>query len=353
MTTDAIGGVWTYALDLSRALRSFGVEVTLASMGGPLNDAQRRQAQGFRVHESTFRLEWMQDPWEDVQEAGEWLLSLAKAIQPDLIHLNGYTHAQLSWSAPCIVVGHSCVLSWWSAVKRETAPFEWREYRKRVAEGLQAADFVVAPSWAMLSELNHYYGPLPKALAIANGRDHKLYSVAAKEEFILSAGRVWDEAKNLSIFDEISTEWPIYIAGDARHPSGVMRAPRQARLLGPLNQEDLAGFYSRASIYCSPALYEPFGLSVLEAAMSGCALVLADIPSLRENWREAALFVPPDDPVAIQTGLDNLIHHQDLRHSLAAAALERSKNFTIERMVEAYLCIYRKVLAGMPAAATQ
>ncbi len=32
-----------------------------------------------------------------------------------------------------------------------------------------------------------------------------------------------------------------------------------------------------------PARYEPFGLSVLEAALSGCALVLGDIPSLRES----------------------------------------------------------------------
>ena len=36
---------------------------------------------------------------------------------------------------------------------------------------------------------------------------------------------------------------------------------------------------SRAAIFFSPALYEPFGLGVLEAAARGCALVLADIPS--------------------------------------------------------------------------
>ena len=33
-----------------------------------------------------------------------------------------------------------------------------------------------------------------------------------------------------------------------------------------------------------PARYEPFGLSILEAALSGCALVLGDLPSLRELW---------------------------------------------------------------------
>jgi glycogen(starch) synthase len=44
-----------------------------------------------------------------------------------------------------------------------------------------------------------------------------------------------------------------------------------------------------------PARYEPFGLSVLEAALSGCALVLGDIASLREVWGGAACYVRPGD----------------------------------------------------------
>jgi hypothetical protein len=44
-----------------------------------------------------------------------------------------------------------------------------------------------------------------------------------------------------------------------------------------------------------PARYEPFGLSVLEAALSGCALVPGDIASLRGNWDGVAEFVCPDD----------------------------------------------------------
>src|SRR3954470_11972643 len=45
MTTDTVGGVWTYAIDLVRALGQRGVEVALASMGAPTSDEQRRQAQ--------------------------------------------------------------------------------------------------------------------------------------------------------------------------------------------------------------------------------------------------------------------------------------------------------------------
>ena len=41
------------------------------------------------------------------------------SFKPDIVHLNNYVHAALPFRAPKLVVGHSCVLSWWRAVKRE------------------------------------------------------------------------------------------------------------------------------------------------------------------------------------------------------------------------------------------
>src|SRR4051812_34408688 len=125
MTADTIGGVWTYALELTRALHSYGVEVSLATMGRPLSVEQRQDAnaiENLQIYESSFRLEWMDDPWNDVAEAGQWLLSLEDQIQPELIHLNNYVHASLHWNAPVLVAGHSCVFSWWNAVHGTLPP---------------------------------------------------------------------------------------------------------------------------------------------------------------------------------------------------------------------------------------
>ncbi len=69
----------------------------------------------------------------------------------------------------------------------------------------------------------------------------------------------------------------------------------------------MAGWLGRASIFALPARYEPFGLLPLEAALSGCALVLGDIPSLREVWGDAAWFVPPDDRDALTAAIGSLI----------------------------------------------
>jgi hypothetical protein len=76
MTTDAVGGVYTYALTLARGLTTRGVEVVLATMGPRPSPAQREAARaipGLELVECDFRLEWMDDPWDDVARPGDWL----------------------------------------------------------------------------------------------------------------------------------------------------------------------------------------------------------------------------------------------------------------------------------------
>ncbi|HYH44469.1 MAG TPA: glycosyltransferase family 4 protein, partial [Thermoanaerobaculia bacterium] len=96
MTADTVGGVWTYALELARGLADQGIEVAIATMGAPVDGLQREMAgriPRLKVFESNFKLEWMDDPWRDVERAGDWLLGLEERFAPDLIHLNGYAHA--------------------------------------------------------------------------------------------------------------------------------------------------------------------------------------------------------------------------------------------------------------------
>src|SRR5436305_10365958 len=83
MTADAVGGVWTYALELARALAPHRVHVSLATMGPRPSAEQKLDAAeipNLKLFESDFRLEWMEDPWCDVARAGEWLLELARVV---------------------------------------------------------------------------------------------------------------------------------------------------------------------------------------------------------------------------------------------------------------------------------
>lgn len=102
---------------------------------------------------------------------------------------------------------------------------------------------------------------------------------------------------------------------------------------------------ARAEIYAAPAPYEPFGLAILEAAHAGCALVLADIPSLRENWDGAALFSDPRSPAEFTDHLQRLIASPQERRALQAAARQRAATFDSKRMAAAYVKLYSGSLA--------
>lgn len=364
MTTDTVGGVWTYSLDLCRGLAEHGVQVVLATMGAPLSTTQRAsiaQLSSVQVFESTYKLEWMDDPWADVDHAGEWLRELASALRPDIVHLNGYAHGALRFAAPVrvpvIVVAHSCVLSWWRAVKGEDAPAEWNTYRQRVATGLDAADLVVAPTQAMLDAVRLHYRPGSATRVIANGRDPFGFVPGVKEPLVFAAGRLWDEAKNLAALDACNSDlpWPIYVAGATRHPDGRDatdgRAWSGVTLLGALPPWEVARWMSRASIYALPARYEPFGLSALEAALSGCTLVLGDIDSLREVWGDSAVYVDPDDPEALGRALRNLMRAPAVRATLAGRARLRAGQLTARRMAQAYFHAYAELMGQRQAAA--
>lgn len=355
MTADTVGGVWTYAIELCRALAPMGVRVDLATLGGPLSASQALEARavpGLTLHESTWRLEWMDDPWEDVRASGEWLLELEARLGPDIVHLNGYSHGALPWRAPALVVAHSCVLSWWQAVKGEPAPERYARYRDEVTRGLRAVSHVVAPSAAMLAEARRYYGPFLATRVIANARRAEAFLPGRKEAFVLAAGRLWDEAKNLAALEAAAPHlpFPVRVAGEVQHPGGGDAAvARQTQPLGRLSPVELAGWMGRAAIYALPARYEPFGLSVLEAGLAGCALVLGDIPSLRELWEDAALFVHPDDTQELTETLRHLMEHPARRERLAARARARALTFSPLRMADAYLKLY----AGMSARPTR
>jgi len=352
MTADTVGGVWTYALELIRALAPHGVDVTLATMGVPPSRAQTSaiaELPNAELVTSQYALEWMPNAERDVRVAGEWLLAVAQRAQPDVVHLNGYVHAALPWQVPVISVAHSCVLTWYRAVHGADAPREWDAYRRGVAAGLTAATEIVAPTAAILRAVLSAYGCEARGRVIANGRDATHWPASAKEPFVLAAGRLWDEAKGLAVLDACAARvsWPIHVAGPTAGPGGLGTVDASGvRLLGELRPAALAHWMARASIYALPARYEPFGLSVLEAALAGCALVLGKIDTLEELWGETAVYVPPGDADALAFALEALAGDPLHRRALAAASRMRALSFTPARMAGAYHALYTELLGA-------
>lgn len=373
ITVDTVGGVWHYGVELAAGLSRRGVRVSLATVGARLSPAQRAEAtrlqslhriRGFgavTLHESDWRLEWMEGAADEVCRAGDWLMALEARLRPDVVHLNQFAFGAWPFSAPTLLVAHSCVMSWWRAVHRESAPPEWDTYRDIVRRGLEGAALIGAPTRAMLKVLAREHGVSRQGLVLPNGRSATDFRAGNKQPIVLSAGRLWDRAKNLSALERVASRlpWQVRVAGASAEPgresadAEAKRASDAVQRLGDLPSPALAAEFAQASIYALPARYEPFGLSVLEAGLSGCALVLGDLASLREVWGDAAFYVPPDDTEALHAALMRLIDDPALRERMARRASVRARRFTPARMVDAYLGAYAQLHAPKPIAAQE
>lgn len=353
ITTDTVGGVWQYATDLAGGLVGHGIEPLLVTMG-PRPDARQRTAvaAGVELVETDLPLDWLAVGPHEVADAAEAIARLASLYRADIVQLNAPALASMvRFDQPVIAVAHSCVGSWWQAVKggRIDSDLEWRA--ELTGAGLRAADRVVAPSGAFATMLQHCYD-LPETPAIVrNGRRPADVSPVERQDFVFTAGRLWDEGKNLVTLDRAAalTDVPIKAAGPLAGPNGATVALDHIEAVGSLPDRELAHVLATRPVFATAALYEPFGLAVLEAAQAGCALVLSDIPTFRELWDGAAWFVYPHDATGFARAIDQIVADPELRTRLGEAARERAADYTVERMAAGMLALYR----ALPVAAAE
>ncbi|WP_201859664.1 glycosyltransferase family 4 protein [Microvirga soli] len=352
MTADAVGGVWQYALDLAAGLRAHGVRTTIAVLGPAPSMDQRAMAEaaGAEVVVTGLPLDWTASNQAEVKEASHAVARLAAQVRPDLVHLNTPAlAADAPFDVPVVAVCHSCVATWWQAVKDGPLPkdFLWRT--DLVRRGYAAASRLMAPTLAFAQATAEIYGLAQAPAVVRNGRrDLQGQTRPQDRTFVFTAGRLWDEGKNFAAIDRVAARLsvPVLAAGPLQGPNGVRIEAHHAEPLGRLSDDDVARYLGKQPIFLSTALYEPFGLAVLEAAQAGCALVLTDIPTFRELWEGAALFVDPRDESEAAAAIERLVQDPDARAALGRAARKRAESYSVEAMTEGVLRVYRSVLAG-------
>src|SRR5579885_1264519 len=109
MTTDTVGGVWTYSLDLAQELLKAGSDVCLVSFGRYPDDAQGRSIARlrdlspcrFEYRATSWPLEWMQGDTQ-IDASMRELASIVSAWEPDLLHSNQFCYGALPSRVPRI-----------------------------------------------------------------------------------------------------------------------------------------------------------------------------------------------------------------------------------------------------------
>ena len=350
MTVDAVGGVWRYAIDLARGLNHRGIACLLVGAGPRSGGALAFEALGLPDTELVWTdetLDWMADDEAALDGTPAILAGLARDWRADLLHLNLPSQAAgIGEQLPVVVASHSCVPTWWDAMRSNPLPAEWAWQHRRNRRGFDRADRVLVPSASHAAALIRAYGTGLRLSVVYNSTATPLSDDEPgddeKQPFVLAAGRWWDPAKNAATLDlaAASSPWPVRMAGSLAGPNAQAIALGHARSLGELAPEALLGLMRASAIFASPSRYEPFGLAVLEAATQHATLVLADIPTFRELWQDAALFVPATDAAGFAQAIARLAHDPPLRRQLAAQASRIAHHFTPARQLEGMIGAY-------------
>lgn len=362
MTTDTLNSnLWAYTRELVSGLVNRGMRVTLVSFGEiplPEQTAWMQRLPGFEYRPTAFRLDWMHEGQQDFADSSSFLSSLLEELQPDLFHSNHLCYGAIEFSSPRIVAAHGDLITWWKCVHgREPKDNAWlRWYRETTAEGLSAASVVVAASNWMLQELGDAYVTPMNGTVINPGRNPIHFNpYVTKNDTVLTIGRLLDPAAQVHLLAERPHAVPVCVV-DAKQPEHAEEARVRADVKfdngsegvvvrGPRSEAQLRLLYSRASMYVSASRYEPSGMAVLEAALSRCALILNDIPAMREIWGPAAVYFRTNDADSLCDAVRILNSDATLRRNFANRAFNRAREcYNANRMTENYLQLYRSVI---------
>ncbi len=349
LTTDTVGGVWRYSLELAHGFAARGATVTLVTLGPLPGDAQRAEVEassGVQLVCTNLPLDWLADTPAQLSEAARALADIARRAEVDAVQLHTPAFVgDVVWPAPVVAATHSCVGTWWRAVRGGDMPADLAWRALAVARGIAAADAVIAPSRSFAAALRAQYNVEKPIWSVLNGRRPPPAVSRKPNRQIFTAGRLWDQGKNVATIDMAASrlDVPVLAAGPIAGANGDTIELRHVRLLGELDEGAMAAHFASSAVFVSVARYEPFGLAVLEAAQAGCALVLSDIPTFRELWDCAAVFVDPLDAARLAEVLRDLVRTPARCARLGDLARQRAASLTSERMTAATWRIHQEL----------
>lgn len=359
ITTDTVGGVWTYTTELTRGLLEKGTAVALVTLGRLpsseqawwLSETRARWGSAFLWEATEAPLEWMSGNERAYSEVEPVLLRVANEFEPDLLHSNQFCFGALPLQIPKLLVAHSDVLSWAASCRNyPIEPSLWLDrYCSLTTAGLQGADALVAPTRWMLSAFAAGFN-VPCATYVAfNGRTIVTPRLSPNRKLqAVTAGRLWDEAKDLAMLANVRFPFPLLVAGETEYQSNSSPGlPAGTVAFGQLAERDLLSLFEHSAIYLCTSRYEPFGLAPLEAAMCGCAVLVRDIPSLREVWGNGALYFT--DAVDLSDLLHQLARDPGQVQAAQHRSRRRAQKYTARHMTEQYSAIYQAMLTRAEA----
>lgn len=233
---------------------------------------------------------------------------------------------------------------------------------------VRRASRVIAVSESTRRDLLDLYGcPEDRVVVVPNGVDDSYCPRPERddaefrrqqdlpERYILFVGTL-QPRKNLETLLRAyamvasALDWPLVIVGSTgwMYESIFALVRRlglgnQVRFAGYVPVDDLPRWYSAATIFVLPSLYEGFGIPALEAMACGTAVVVSNTSSLPEVVGDAGVTVDPQRARSIATRILALAEDPGYRQELEQRGQCRAQGYRWRRTAEATYDVYRAV----------
>lgn len=198
---------------------------------------------------------------------------------------------------------------------------------------------------------DHIFSPLDKEKSKLE--IEKNYGV--DEDFLLYLGG-FSARKNVKsifiafsrIYKSLSKPYKIVIIGPSRDEHSYLTKLATTLSIrdkivftGFVPHEDLPKFYSAASVFVYPSLYEGFGLPPLEAMSCKCPVITSNVSAIPEVVGDGALLINPFDSDDLKNAIEKVLEDSSYRDEITLKGYERSKNFSWETTASETLKVYK------------
>lgn len=348
-----LGGAERMMLELADGLRARGGQVHFVTPeAGWLLPAAHAAGHG------TTELTGRRGP--DVRLLFELVRTL-RALKPTVVHAHMFGMAVYG-SLAARLLGLPCVIT----LHEPPVVTEARRRRWALRLAMALADASVAVSERMRRDTRDALGPsAPEAVVIPNGVvpllgvRHRVREALGltPEDFLAVAIGTVNTRKNHVVATRALGQLPralrchLAIAGRDEGARGVIAAAAAAggvtdrlHFLGV--RHDIGDLLAAADLYLMPSRWEGLPMALIEAMMSGCPVIAAEvggIPEIIESGVSGYLH-EPEDVARLADLWRFLVADPTHRAELAARGRERAiRDFGAEAMTDRYVALYRSV----------
>ena len=357
------GGVGTHIENLVRNLSKF-VEIEVRTVRAGINKPEVREYEPWNLFDGKY-------PRDKAFKTLSLNLAMVRdEIDADIIHTHTwYTNfagslGKKMYGKKLISTVHSLepLRPWKRAALQEGYDLSiWME-----EIGLKSSDKIIAVSRGMKEDIMRVYSiPEERIEVIHNGIDIEKFRKKRNEEFIrnlgledgyvLFVGRLTKQ-KGIDTLIEASGEIKakiVLVTGkeDSKETYNYYREKIAGKenivwLHRYFTLEQLVHLYTHASVFVSPSIYEPFGITNLEAMACKVPVVGSNVGGIKEIIRDRVdgFLIPPRDPKTLTRRVNLLLKNNALRNEMGKRARERAKEFSWGKVAQKTYELYRGVL---------